>query len=448
MDRWRGSLVTMALQTSKIVPSTSSDTVLIRRSAVDAMAFDALLARHIQTVHDAHEQHAPTPQTALQMTAETCCRAWFARQAVEPPFTRDGRGWLLAIAEEVDTDRTTPGVATYEATDRLGVVVPRARATSDVERPAAETEQDLSKRASAALAELPIGLRRVVQLHIIERRPALEVSMLLHMSVNEVRSQAERGVARIGHLLHAAKTPTSDPVLDALRAAILERTRADLSESSGGRLRSKSFFAPAAMSLAIMLGTFAIATLANTDAGRSLLGRAPAKPAATSGAADSDGTSVSLGGAEVTLDGTTLLDVQDEASSKLVTATEDEGTICATGKFGYAGYPRTESDSMCTDRLAPSWPIGGSSFRTHDNRVAAYGIVSDDVTAVEFVTREGVSTANFHDNAYAWVAEREASEPRSVRLHLKSGDILTRPFTAQLGEVEPGTAANIVGASA
>jgi RNA polymerase sigma-70 factor (ECF subfamily) len=171
-----------------------AEILLLLHAGQDSRAFELLLERFQGKVFRLAMSYVRSPADAEDMTQEVLVRLWRAL------VFYDGRAsfstWIYAIARnaclsELRKRRSRP-VALSEA------VEPRL-----AEGPMPAPASDLRLDCATLLETLPETQRRVVRLFYLEDRSYEEVSILLDMPLNTVRSHLHRARRRLAHLLGA-----------------------------------------------------------------------------------------------------------------------------------------------------------------------------------------------------------------------------------------------------
>lgn len=171
-----------------------TDAELLAASSRDPGAFRILYDRHAEHLDAFFVRRVGDPDVALDLTAETFARAWYARRRFRD--LRDGSAapWLYGIAKNVLHQSVRRRRLAQEATQRLGVMTgvdrsPVAPDTSWIE--------GLDAEVAAALARLSDGQRRAVELRVGEDRPYEEVAVALGCSPGAARIRVSRALGAL-----------------------------------------------------------------------------------------------------------------------------------------------------------------------------------------------------------------------------------------------------------
>lgn len=168
-----------------------SDAELLAASSRDPGAFRALYDRHADHIDTFFARRVGDPDVALDLTAETFARAWYARRRFRD--RRDGAvaPWLYGIAKNVLRQSVRRQAVAREATQKLGILlaVDREPVAPDV-----SWVEGLDADVERALAELSDGQRRAVELRIAEDRSYEEVAVELGCSPGAARIRVSRAL--------------------------------------------------------------------------------------------------------------------------------------------------------------------------------------------------------------------------------------------------------------
>lgn len=168
---------------------TATDAGLLRASLASSAAFRVLYDRHAERINAFLARRARDPGAALELTAETFAQAWLSRDRYADHDEGTIAPWLFGIALTCSRRRSaaTPW-SESRATDFKWSWIPS--------RPAPPTpgQPGLDDDLSAALAELPDGQRRAVELRIVADHAYDEVGRRLDISPQAARVRVHRGL--------------------------------------------------------------------------------------------------------------------------------------------------------------------------------------------------------------------------------------------------------------
>lgn len=169
-----------------------SDAGLLAAARNDPEAFRALYDRYSGRIHAflarrTHDHHA-----SLDLTAETFARAWIGRRRFRDRAGGSAGPWLFAIARNVLASSTEKGRLESGARMKLGILV---------ERP-----EDWEGAASVeglgeAMADLPAGQRRALELRVLQGHAYGQVAKELGCSATAARIRVSRGLAALRQAL-------------------------------------------------------------------------------------------------------------------------------------------------------------------------------------------------------------------------------------------------------
>ncbi len=181
----------------------TTDAQLIERARTDPEAFAALYERHVRSLHLWFRSRTGDPGIAMDLTAET-----FAQAALGLGRFRDQRGgtagpWLHGIAANLLRTYYERKRVETAARRKLGLTLDRYEGGYEEvdDRAAAEA---VGPELRDALAGLPPGQKRAVELHVIEERPYLEVAALLGTTEGAVRLRVMRALGSLSRKLKGA----------------------------------------------------------------------------------------------------------------------------------------------------------------------------------------------------------------------------------------------------
>ena len=164
------------------------DAALLRASARDAAAFEALYRRHAPRLHRLVLRQVPN-DVALDLVAETFAQAIVSAHRFQGQCDGEAVAWLDGIAQNL--------VRGYY---RRARVETKARRALEIEQhvraaiAAAETDSEVSAELDAAMATLSPTERRAVQLRIVEELPYVDVAAALEIRPEAARTRVSRGL--------------------------------------------------------------------------------------------------------------------------------------------------------------------------------------------------------------------------------------------------------------
>jgi RNA polymerase sigma-70 factor (ECF subfamily) len=171
---------------------TATDAELLRDARRNSVAFRVLYDRHADRIHRFLLRRTRDGGAAIELTAETFAQAWLSRDR----YSDHGEGtiapWLFGIARHVLAAsvrrRATEGAARTRLQFELAA------------RPVAAEDawlDDLDADLSAALAELPDGQRRAIELRVLADQAYEDVARQLDISPQAARVRVHRGLSSI-----------------------------------------------------------------------------------------------------------------------------------------------------------------------------------------------------------------------------------------------------------
>jgi RNA polymerase sigma-70 factor (ECF subfamily) len=169
---------------------TVTDAALLRAAHRDSRAFRELYDRHAEAVHRFHLRRTRNTDAALDLTAETFARAWSLRERFRDPGEGSAGPWLFAIARYVLLESVRARRLESSAATRLGVLGRLDREPSTVE-PSEVWLDGLDE----AFAELPDGLRRALELRVVDDLDYDDVAAGLGTTAGTARVRVARALA-------------------------------------------------------------------------------------------------------------------------------------------------------------------------------------------------------------------------------------------------------------
>lgn len=164
------------------------DAALVRASARDPAAFEALYRLHAERLHRFVLRQVPD-QVALDLVAETFAQAIVSAHRFRGRSDGEAVAWLNGIAQNL--------VRGYY---RRARVETRARRALEIEQhvraaiAAADTDSELSADLDAAMATLSLTERRAVQLRVVDELPYDDIAAELKIRPDAARTRVSRGL--------------------------------------------------------------------------------------------------------------------------------------------------------------------------------------------------------------------------------------------------------------
>ncbi len=178
---------------------TRSDADLLRQAARDPAAFRLVYDRHVGSVHAFLRRRTGDPAAAFELTAETFARAWLGRER----FADQGVGaapWLFGIARNVLAGSVRDRAIQRTARLRVGL-----DAAENVAAPRDRWLAGLDEDLAAALAQLPEGHRRAIEMRVLGGDSYAGVARDLGVSPGAARVRVHRGLVALRRLLHRSE---------------------------------------------------------------------------------------------------------------------------------------------------------------------------------------------------------------------------------------------------
>lgn len=169
-----------------------TDRELLRRADRDAAAFRQVYDRHASRIHGFHVRRTGDPGAAFELTAETFAEAWLSRGRFADPGDGSAAPWLFGIARNVLASSVRRKAVERRGRDRLQLSLPDEAVTVD-----GAWLDGLDADLAAALAELPDGQRRAIELRVVADRAYEDVGRELDISPGAARVRVHRGLAAI-----------------------------------------------------------------------------------------------------------------------------------------------------------------------------------------------------------------------------------------------------------
>jgi RNA polymerase sigma-70 factor (ECF subfamily) len=174
-----------------------SDAELLAAASRDASAFRTLYDRHVEAVHAFARRRTGDDDVALDLTAETFARAWYARRRFRDDRSGQALPWLYGIAANVVRESVRRRRLALAAVQRLGVLSVADPATA----PDPSWVTDLDADLQAALEQLSDAQRHAVIGRVIADQSYEDLSEALACTPAAARVRVTRGLARIRRTL-------------------------------------------------------------------------------------------------------------------------------------------------------------------------------------------------------------------------------------------------------
>ena len=165
------------------------DVDLLRASQGSSAAFAELYERHAERINSFLLRRTRDPGSAFELTAETFAQAWLSRHRYVDHDEGTVAPWLFGIARRVLASSVRRRAMERTARDRLHLVVTPGGSAPD-ERWLDGIDDDLM----AALASLPDGQRRAIELRIVADHAYEEVGRRIDISAEAARVRVHRGL--------------------------------------------------------------------------------------------------------------------------------------------------------------------------------------------------------------------------------------------------------------
>jgi RNA polymerase sigma-70 factor (ECF subfamily) len=168
---------------------TATDADLLRASRTSPAAFRILYDRHADRINAFLARRTRDPGAALELTAETFAQAWLSRDRYIDHDEGTIAPWLFGIARRVLASSVRRHRLERAARDRLRLAFETTTAEPD------ESWLDgIDEDLAAALADLPDGQRRAIELRIVADHAYEEVGRRLDISPQAARVRVHRGL--------------------------------------------------------------------------------------------------------------------------------------------------------------------------------------------------------------------------------------------------------------
>jgi len=187
----------------------ASDADLLRNARQSSAAFRILYDRHASRIHGFHLRRTRDPNAAMELTAETFAQAWLSRDRYADHGEGTAAPWLFGIARHVLAASVRRRSLDRAAIDRLRL---------DLEPSAVEVDPSwidgLDADISAALAELPDGQRRAIELRVLADQAYDDVGRELDCTPEAARVRVHRGLTAIRRRLTGDIRPAGLPATE------------------------------------------------------------------------------------------------------------------------------------------------------------------------------------------------------------------------------------------
>jgi RNA polymerase sigma-70 factor (ECF subfamily) len=181
-----------------------TDARLIRDARRDPEALAELYRRHAERIH-VWLRGQVAPHVAADVLAETFAQAALSLRRFRDPGDGSALPWLYGIAKNLLRRYWERERVDRSARARLGM--PETSYDADLGR---QEERDRVERMRpglvAALATLPPGQRRALELRVIEELPYAEVASSLSCSEGAARIRVTRALGSLSQRLKGAST--------------------------------------------------------------------------------------------------------------------------------------------------------------------------------------------------------------------------------------------------
>jgi RNA polymerase sigma factor (sigma-70 family) len=171
---------------------TATDADLLRESRHSSAAFRVLYDRHAERVHGFLLRRTREPGAAIELTAETFAQAWLSRDRYTDHDEGTIAPWLFGIARHVLAASVRRRAFERSARDRLQLQLEIGPAGVDP-----SWLDGLDDDLTAALAELPDGQRRAIELRVVADQAYADVARRLDITPEAARVRVHRGLSSI-----------------------------------------------------------------------------------------------------------------------------------------------------------------------------------------------------------------------------------------------------------
>jgi RNA polymerase sigma factor (sigma-70 family) len=169
-----------------------SDLELLVASDRDPTAFREIYERYAGLINAYLLRRVREREAALDLTAETFAQAWQSRARCEDHHNGSLGPWLFGIARNVLLSSVRKRRLISDACERLKVTAGRSQA-----EPSTAWLDGLDEDLADALATLPHGQRRAVELRVLGDHSYDQVAHELDCSQGAARIKVSRGLATL-----------------------------------------------------------------------------------------------------------------------------------------------------------------------------------------------------------------------------------------------------------
>ena len=171
---------------------TRPDADLLRETDRNSAAFRVLYDRHAGRIHGFLLKRTRDPDAAIDLTAETFAQAWVSRDRYVDHDEGTIAPWLFGIARHVLASSVRRRTIERAARERLQLELETRATTVD---PA--WLDGLDEDLLAALADLPDGQRRAIELRVLSDQAYEDVGRELDITPQAARVRVHRGLRSI-----------------------------------------------------------------------------------------------------------------------------------------------------------------------------------------------------------------------------------------------------------
>ena len=171
---------------------TATDAELLRESRHSSAAFRVLYDRHAERVHRFLLRRTREPGAAVELTAETFAQAWLSRDRYADHHEGTIAPWLFGIARHVLAASVRRQALEHSARDRLQLQLDEGPSSIDP-----SWLDGLDDDLTAALAELPDGQRRAIELRVVADQAYADVARRLDITPQAARVRVHRGLSAV-----------------------------------------------------------------------------------------------------------------------------------------------------------------------------------------------------------------------------------------------------------
>jgi RNA polymerase sigma factor (sigma-70 family) len=169
-----------------------SDAELLRAARSDPAAFRELYERYARQIHGFHLRRTRDADAAHELTAETFAQAWLSRRRFRDRASGSAGPWLVGIARNVIAQSVRRRRLETSATAKLGMLERLDEPGSTV-----EPDERWLEGLDEALAELPGGERRALELRVVEGLSYDDIAVALATTPGAARVRVARGLGRL-----------------------------------------------------------------------------------------------------------------------------------------------------------------------------------------------------------------------------------------------------------